>query len=280
MKQRRWAYRFLKRNGLSNRRITHKAQVQSEDAVQLTTSYVESILQTMTKYDIPWSNVVNMDETSVPYHVDNGRTIDFRGTKSVDVLQPGNNRKTVTVVLSVAFDGEKLPPYVVYKGSRTGTLIRKVNNPIHGYAAGNIHSVQKNGWMDTTEMIRWIKKVWIPFTKKRQDEQKGQFFLLTMDVFSAHCVHEVKSLLMKHRTMVVHVPQSCTSIAQLLDVGINRPFKQALQNQCHQHIQRTENARIAHNDVSVFVEKAWEVITPAMVTNTAARIGFLDRETE
>jgi hypothetical protein len=70
-------------------------------------------------------------------------------------------------------------------------------------------------------------------------------------IYNIDC-DEIKMNELVYRTFVLRIPPSCTFMAQLLDVGINRAFKSALQNQCHEHSRTTNNAPIAyHNFTSI-----------------------------
>ena len=61
--------------------------------------------------------------------------------------------------------------------------------------------------------------------------------ILVADVHRAQQTNEVKKLLQKKKTLLINVPPGCTSRVQLLDVSVNKPFKNAVKIQFEKHLQ-------------------------------------------
>ena len=59
---------------------------------------------------------INMDQTAVYFEMKSNTTVDTVGVKTVSIRDSASNSKRATVVLAVAADGTKLPPFVVFKG--------------------------------------------------------------------------------------------------------------------------------------------------------------------
>jgi hypothetical protein len=59
---------------------------------------------------------INMDQTAVYFEMKTTTTVHEVGAKTVSVRKSGSNSKRATIVLAVAADGTKLPPFVVFKG--------------------------------------------------------------------------------------------------------------------------------------------------------------------
>jgi hypothetical protein len=68
----------------------------------------------------------------------------------------------LSLFLKLNFSGEKLKPFVVVKGTVTGTPIRKVNAEKRWHSQVE-QTVQKNGFIDKYQMRKWI---WKPFDVK------------------------------------------------------------------------------------------------------------------
>ena len=75
--------------------------------------------------------------------------------------------------------------------------------------------------MDETLMLKWIKGVYLKYTKKDRS-------LLVLDSFHGHLTESVKKSFRKGNTMMAVIPGGCTSKVQPLDVSINKPFKTEL----------------------------------------------------
>jgi hypothetical protein len=102
-----------------------------------------------------------------------------------------------------------LPAMIIFKGKRP----LKLNSP-----RGCVVAVQEKAWVDEAMMLRWVKEIYTPFTKKNHS-------LLIMDSFRAHTTDPVKKLLRKSNAVTAIIPGGCTSKLQPLDVAINKPFK-------------------------------------------------------
>jgi hypothetical protein len=77
-------------------------------------------------------------------------------------------------LLGVTVDGEKLPPFIIYKGANTHrSLIKREWKDLearqkYGYPEGQVYIVQAKAWMDEQAMMKWVDEVWYPYTKDPQ----------------------------------------------------------------------------------------------------------------
>jgi hypothetical protein len=68
-------------------------------------------------------------------------------------------------------DGEKLPPYIIYKGSNMPqSQIKKEFKDVEArakyyYPEGQFYNVQTKAWMDQDRMLDWVDCVWEPYNK-------------------------------------------------------------------------------------------------------------------
>jgi hypothetical protein len=68
-------------------------------------------------------------------------------------------------------DGEKLPPFIIYKGANTSSsLIKREVKDLEArqkfdYPEGQVYTVQAKAWMDEQAMMKWVDEVWGPYTK-------------------------------------------------------------------------------------------------------------------
>jgi DDE superfamily endonuclease len=79
-------------------------------------------------------------------------------------------------------------------------------------------------------------------------------------------------------TILEFIPGGYTSQLQVMDVGLNKPFKDRVRDQYDGWLSRLldEGAKIkpVRQDVSIWIANAWKGILPSIVENTWRRIGL------
>jgi hypothetical protein len=115
-----WVYKFLAHHKLSVRRVTrigqkltgHFKQIQDDTAAIRKRLEPGGMLHGM---DLKY--FLNMDQTAVYFEMKSSTTtVHPAGARTVSIRDSASNSKRATVVLAVAADGTKLPPFVVFKG--------------------------------------------------------------------------------------------------------------------------------------------------------------------
>jgi hypothetical protein len=94
------------------------------------------------------------------------------------------------------------------------------------YSGEMYFACQSNAWCDKPSMLKWVKHVWKPCTKRFN----GALAILMLDAFQVHQCEEVRQAIQDCNTIILMVPPGSTSKAQVLDVEINRPFKSHMVN--------------------------------------------------
>jgi hypothetical protein len=90
------------------------------------------------------------------------------------------------------------------------------------YKRDNYFTAQEHNWCDEDLFVEWVKEVWKPITIV-----KGlKYTLLILDQYHVHKTARVLDALASDGTQVVHLPPAETGTLQVLDVGINKPFKE------------------------------------------------------
>jgi len=84
----------------------------------------------------------------------------------------------------------------------------------------------KNGWATETLMKKWANRIWNEVQLENQDKKVK---LLVMDKCSSHTKEDVLKEV-KKSGYVDFIPAGCTSLAQPLDLVINKPFKDHLRS--------------------------------------------------
>ena len=96
---------------------------------------------------------------------------------------------------------------------------------------------QENAWCDQEIMKEWISTERVnPF--KNPIDQNSDENILIPDVHCVQQIHSVKEFLKKHKILLVNVPPRCTSHVQVVDVLINKPFKDEVLSLSEDHLDK------------------------------------------
>ena len=90
------------------------------------------------------------------------------------------------------------------------------------YPQGMIYACQDNAWMDERVMLMWVEMVLKPYVDTAPDDVVPILFL---DSYHCHMMNSVVNAIQDLGVEVEHIPGGCTSLCQLVDIGINKPFK-------------------------------------------------------
>lgn len=130
------------------------------------------------------------------------------------ISHPQEQRKRFTVSLYACSNGRKLPAYIVFK-ERNGQLgpcvLRQSNIP------NDDRITATNGWMMKEEILKWFCRVW-------GNPEDDVHRLLMLDHCRPHTSVKVKQIASETFTDLVFILACCTSLAQPLDVSINKLF--------------------------------------------------------
>jgi hypothetical protein len=80
--------------------------------------------------------------------------------------------------------------------------------------------------------------------------------------------------------LLVTLPPNMTSRVQILDVGINKPFKAHMRNSWLPYLlgvveDETMNSKIERKDMSKWIGDAWDNIRKDTIVRTVRKIGFI-----
>ena len=93
-----WVYRFCQRYGISDRAKTHTSQECLKSPLEqcvIVSNYLASIRNILSLYEA--CHIFNMDETPVYMDMPGERTMHFKGSKTVDIINTGNEKSRFTV---------------------------------------------------------------------------------------------------------------------------------------------------------------------------------------
>ena len=103
---------FCKRNGLSFRcmRKKKRSDIDEEDVNRYAYEYSDAFAH------VPWSHILNMDETSWHYVFCRGQVLSETGKEEVSAQLPDDYRQGFTAIATITADGKKLPPVFLATG--------------------------------------------------------------------------------------------------------------------------------------------------------------------
>ena len=261
-------YRWLENENIVQRRVTHVAQNTRHDESRIE-GFVQYVNGQISSGQYLRSNVVNIDETNVYFDMNGSITLADRGSRTVSVKSSGASARC-SILLGVTMDGNKLPPFVIFRGKPGGRISREWTGNT-AYPSSSVYAVQEKAWMDKRVFLEWVEKIWKPFC-----QNKNSTYLL-MDEFSVHLMAECVNSIQDCGTEVDFVLGGYTSKLQVLDVGVNKPFKDYIK-QCYEQfmVQNFEERKVSRLDVAKWIQEAWGRVTIETIRNTWSSIGFIN----
>ena len=158
----------------------------------------------------------NCDETAFATDVASKRVLARRGEKNVHETGGGSGREYITVLGCGSASGERLPPYVLYKGKNLWTTWTL------GGPAGTYFNVSESGWMERPHFLEWFKKLFLPATSSILETGP---VILFMDGHASHINLELIRLARDCGVILFCLPSHTTHALQPLDVGVYGPLK-------------------------------------------------------
>ena len=108
--------RFLAKNSLTHRVATHKAQREPGKVCAEALAHLEVQVPRANDPSRHQDYVLNMDQTPAYMAMDPRDTIDFVGARTINLRSAANESQRVTVAVTIAASGRRIPSMVVFKG--------------------------------------------------------------------------------------------------------------------------------------------------------------------
>lgn len=255
-----WCVRMMRRCGLSLRRRTSLAQRLPKDFEEKLVAFQRHVIALRKSHDYLCGQMGNGDETAVYFDMPSNTTVEEKGAKSVIVRTTGNEKVRVTVMLAVLADGRKLPPFVILK---------RKTIPKEKFPSDVIIRCQEKGWMTSDLMGEWLRLVW----NRRPGALLKKRGMLVLDAFRGHLTPDIKGTIRDMNTDLVIIPGGMTSQLQVLDVVVNKPFKDHLRQQYSDWLlagnhSLTPTGKIKKPSIQQlagWISTAWQRITPESI---------------
>ena len=138
---------------------------------------------------------------------------------------------------------------------------------------------QKNGWMDSNLMLRYVD--YLNDIRSKNGTQRD-LVMLVYDSFKGHLDESVKRKFHESGIDLAVIPGGLTSICQPLDVSINKPLKDNLRKEWHMWMAgggagetTAGNPRHAKlSDVCSWVTHSWEYIQDEIIIESFKSCGI------
>jgi hypothetical protein len=137
----------------------------------------------------------------------------------------------------------------------------------HGYPEEYLDAVQDTAWMDQKHFLDWNTRVWTPFIQRPAASGHGSYMI--MDQFKVHLMRNCLNAIQNTGTEVDFVIGGYTGCVQILDKGVNRPFKYyALEEFENWMLTNLSFPRPTRGEVAFWVNTAWNKIMEETIKNT------------
>lgn len=216
-----WLRRWKEANVVKIRRATAARRGDIEDIEEIRQTYLYRVAYIVRQYKLVPELVFHADETGVAIHPTGSSTLDFVGSKTVQVIGLGDKRQA-TVMLGGDLAGGLLQPQVVFEGKTSRVLPPSVPGVEMTFTA--------NHWASFDTTIQWLGTVLVPHAlavKTRMGLPPDHPCLLVWDVWFQHRSPDTLQHIAQHYPWLklAFVPASTTGQLQIADVSMNLPFK-------------------------------------------------------
>ena len=269
-----WVYEFLKRRHLSVRTRTRVSQITNAAMQPVKRDFCRRIMTSYQSKIRDPKYLVNMDETAVYLNCTPNRTVHPTGEKTVAIMIGRSNPTRITVAVSVAMDGSKLPLFVIFRGKPGGRVEKSLQEIVPD---GIVGCVQRKGWMDNTTMNIWYNKVYRPYIFDCTGESG-----LLLDDFKVHKNPDISELMSQDNANQYMIPPHYTGLLQPCDVGINKSLKERLKKKAANWRREKHNLLLPgeklpcpkRKDVLIWLKEIWDEFPVEIVKNSFTGSGY------
>ncbi len=203
------------------RKATKAARKLPADFADIKLTFLERIMNEVQSNSIPLALVLNWDQTGSKLVPVSEWTLEKEGTKQIPVVGKDDKRE-ITVLITVAATGDMLPPQVIYKGETPGCHAKVTFPEDWAITHGESH------WSTEVTMLEYVDNVLVPYvstTRQKLGLADDHPALAIFDVFMSHRCDSVLKKLKENNIHQVFIPAGCTGELQPLDISFNEEFK-------------------------------------------------------
>ncbi|XP_063971661.1 uncharacterized protein LOC135159573 [Lytechinus pictus] len=120
--------------------------------------------------------------------------------------------------------GDSLPPFLIFKGKRVNSDLRK------GALPGTKFEMSDSGWSNSDIFLTYMKTHFLPFVDERRKAE--EHVLLICDGHKSHITPDVIDFAREKNIVIFILPAHTSHFLQPLDVGLFSPMKSAYNAAC------------------------------------------------
>jgi hypothetical protein len=236
---------FRKRHGFSSRRfhLRRRSRLGGRFDIEAWKEEIISLLHVC-----PHRRVINCDETSWKVVPNGLLTWAPVGADAVSVTLDAGDKASVTVLASVTAAHEKLPLFMIAKGSTT----RAERSQLGRFEDHETdHSI--SGWTTVgtfRHYLSWLRTLY-------PDDQPIH---LLLDCYSVHRANEIRPLAAELGIELHYIPAGWTDELQPLDRYVFGAMKAMCRRLFQRHCDRSEDGRVSRSDAIKFLVRIWELL--------------------
>ena len=195
--------------------LAHRAQekaIKDNNKVDTITNYLYELNKISQQY--PPHLIVQMEDKLTYIDMLAIRTVDIKGTRTVELHHIGHLKSRFTTVLTIAANGYRLQSFLI---------LRKLKRPPRNLITNNniVVTASDSGFMDEDIMVDYMNKIIIPYIGSNK-------CLLVLDDYRAHKTEQVIQYAWKNKIQPFLILAGFTYCLQPLDISVNKPFKNIL----------------------------------------------------
>ena len=196
-----------------------------------------------------------MDETLLYLNMVHNKIISQKGEKNVVVRTQNQEKIRITLLLRICADGDKLPPYIIFKAKSNYAYAKLQNNSFIKDKKIFIN-FNENAWSTNDIILDWIDKVYLPYIYKDPLLGSG---LLIIDKAPSHICDEVIESCTRNFMNISILPAGTTSVLQPLDISINKIFKTSIKEKYIKYCidNNVLFSKFQKNDIINWVGQTW-----------------------
>ncbi|KAG7359208.1 DDE superfamily endonuclease [Nitzschia inconspicua] len=272
--------RLCQRKKFAVRRIIRNSSSSQTDHPNQIVSEAEGWLAVMRPIvrapDVQQKFVLNMDQTPMFLSMYPHPSVNLQGDRTVNGRRTTDSGSRFTVTCTVSANGDKLKPYLIFKGERNGRIATQ-ELPTNPYREQVALCCQNKAWHDGINMEDYIDRVLVPYLQQKANGVPC-LLLMTNDA-SSRWTDDVKERLEQIGITPYKIPPGCTCLVHPLAVGIWKPFKDQVRSKWWQWMidqgaDKSTFVSASRELRTKWVSKSWEAITQVTIRNAWRKTGF------
>jgi hypothetical protein len=220
--------------------------------------------------------IFNMDQMPLHFSYHSSRTLEKRGAKTIHIHKTGNRTKRAMREFTIMAAGNFLTPMIIFKGMPRGRITQ---NELPKLDPTSIYACQEAAWMDERCMLIWVEQILGPYLVVNPPPPGIQPVIL-LDAYHCQMMASVVNRISDLGIEVIHIPGGCTGLCQLLEVRVNKLFKQRFHHLWEEWMMEMldrdgANREATREEVAEWTASVyWDMVGSKILKNAWRKTGF------